>query len=417
MKKIIVLASTFPLSNSDPTPSFVMDQIVELKKKYNDIEFSVLAPSYQNKKYSENLYFNEYRFRYFFSRFEKLAGEGILPVLRKNFLYTLVIPFFLISQLLATLKLINKLKPDLIYAHWVMPQALIALICFKLTRVPFVFTSHAHDAEILTKLPIIGKLLLNTIVKNAKSFTFDSKNTEYKLKRNIKKKNWNQDKSKIIPMGVNNNKFESIESTEIIEISKYYNKFKIVYAGRFAKKKGVESLINSLKEIPEILDEIVLIICGSGALINEYFRLIDKHGLTKNVKIIKFFNDTPKLKYIYEIADLIVVPSIVTKGGDVEGLPVVLMESMYFGNATLSSFQSNAGEIINDGKNGFLFDSDKNFELSQKIKYIFKRKDSLMNIKIEAEKDSKKYLLESVNSQFYKHLFNNIKIRNNFSPG
>ena len=83
------------------------------------------------------------------------------------------------------------------------------------------------------------------------------------------------------------------------------------------------------------------------------------------------------------------------------------MESMYFGNATLSSFQSNAGEIINDGKNGFLFDSDTNFELSQKIKYIFKRKDNLMNIKVEAEKDSKKYLLESVNYQFYKHLFNN----------
>ena len=62
MKKIIVLASTFPLSNNDPTPSFVMDQIVELKKKYNDIEFTVLAPSYQNKKYSENLHFNEYRF-------------------------------------------------------------------------------------------------------------------------------------------------------------------------------------------------------------------------------------------------------------------------------------------------------------------------------------------------------------------
>ena len=61
----------------------------------------------------------------------------------------------------------RSLKPDLIYAHWVMPQALIALICFKLTRVPFVFTSHAHDAEILTKLPVIGILLLNTIVKNA----------------------------------------------------------------------------------------------------------------------------------------------------------------------------------------------------------------------------------------------------------
>ena len=408
MKKILVLASTFPLSDDDPTPSFVRDQIVELKKKYSNLEFIVLAPSYQNKKSSKSSYYKENRFRYFFSKFEKLAGSGILPALKKNYLYILIVPFFLMSQLIATIKIAFRAKPDLIYAHWVMPQGLIALLCFKVTKIPFVFTNHAYDAEILTKLPFVGKLLLNSIVKNSKSFTFDSKNTEYKLKRVIKENNWKQEKSKIIPMGVNNNKFESTESTKISEIDNDLDKFKVVFAGRFAEKKGVESLIKAFTKLPEIHDEVVIFICGTGTLINDYLNLIDKYNLSKNIKILEFFNDTGKLKYIYEIADLIVIPSIVTKDGDVEGLPVVLMEAIYFGNATLSSIQSNAGDIIINGKNGFLFDSDTNHELSKRIQDIFERKETLTKIKKEALKTSNNYLIEAVNFKFYEHLFKNI---------
>ena len=46
--------------------------------------------------------------------------------------------------------------------------------------------------------------------------------------------------------------------------------------------------------------------------------------------MLKFFNDKEKLKTVYEISDIIVIPSVITKGGDVEGLPVVSLEALYF---------------------------------------------------------------------------------------
>jgi len=55
---------------------------------------------------------------------------------------------------------IKKFKPDLVYVHWVTPQAIIALLLKKIFRVKYVFSTHSNDAIILKKLPG-GIALLN----------------------------------------------------------------------------------------------------------------------------------------------------------------------------------------------------------------------------------------------------------------
>ena len=48
--KILVLASTFPASETDKIPAFVKDQVIAISKKYPSIKFDVLAPhSFKSK--------------------------------------------------------------------------------------------------------------------------------------------------------------------------------------------------------------------------------------------------------------------------------------------------------------------------------------------------------------------------------
>ena len=124
--------------------------------------------------------------------------------------------------------------------HWVTPQAIIALLLKKIFKVKYVFSTHSNDAIILKKLPG-GIALLNSIVKNSYAFTADSKAIENNLKRHIKEKNWDIDKSRhFLKLIQKNSKEDEILSNKWIGIK---DKIIISFFGRFAEKKGVENLI------------------------------------------------------------------------------------------------------------------------------------------------------------------------------
>src|SRR5690606_22182097 len=137
---ILVLTSTFPSKDTDPVPAFVKDQVINLKSVYPNLKFTVLAPHVRDlatkNNYSHKLY-DEYRFHYFiFRKFENFTKNGIMSTLSTNPLYYLLLPFFLISSFRALNRLSIKLKPNVIYAHWFIPNAFIAALVAKKRKIP-----------------------------------------------------------------------------------------------------------------------------------------------------------------------------------------------------------------------------------------------------------------------------------------
>jgi len=401
---ILVLASTFPINDKDTVPSFVKDLVISLKNHDPDMNLTVVAPSYGKNEPELHSQFKHLRYRYFIKRFENLTKKGIIPTIKKNRLYVVVIPFFILFQIIFTIRNIKKIKPDLIFAHWVMPQALTALIIKKIFNIPFVFTTHASDAEVLGKIPYLGEYFLNLIVSNSEKFTSVSISTEKKLKKFIKYKNWDNSKPLIVPMPVKDNIFEDCTEQKVGELV-INNNLKFTYIGRFSEIKGVEKLIRSFSNTLNKNKNIELVICGSGYLKDNYLKLIASLGIQDNVTISDHFLNPSQLKYIYNISNFIVIPSIVTKDGDTEGLPVVLLESLYFGKVTLASTQSNAPEIIENKKNGFIFNSSNKDDLSKLMEEILENKFELNEIEENAKVTGKRYISENIAKIHYDHLF------------
>ena len=129
-KKIIVLTSTFPRWKNDTDPPFVYELSRRLVPQ---LDIYVLTPNYPGALQDEIMDGMEvHRFRYFYKRFERLAGSaGILPTLKKNKLYYLLIPFFVLAEFWALLRLVRKIKPDVVHAHWLIPQGLVAAMVKK----------------------------------------------------------------------------------------------------------------------------------------------------------------------------------------------------------------------------------------------------------------------------------------------
>jgi|SRR3989344_8754605 len=370
-KKLLVMASTFPRWKNDTNPPFVY----ELSKRLTDkFDVYVLAPHYpgsNNYEIMEGI--KVYRFRYFFGRYEKLAcSGGILPLLKKNKFYWFIVPFFLLSEFLALRKLTKKIKPDIVHAHWIIPQGFIAALNKKLMGTDYIVTTLGGDLFGLQgKIPTIIK---NFSLKNAKEITVVSNAMKNEI---LNKINPNLN-IKVIPMGVDSNLFNPNKKDNFIKKKYNINGPFLLFVGRLTEKKGAIYLIEAMPHIIKEFPKTKLIMIGNGELEKELKVLTSKLGLEKNIIFIGAVQYKELPKY-YATADIFIGPSIITKEGDREGLPVTLIESMFSGNVTIATDLEGNKDIIKNNKNGFLIKQNNPKEIEKivlrllKINSLFKK--------------------------------------------
>ena len=120
--------------------------------------------------------------------------------------------------------------------------------------------------------------------------------------------------------------------------------FDILYVGRLGKHKGVHVLIESVKSLD--FDDARLHIVGQGSDVVSFKRAAHDDG-----RIVFYgFLAPEKLRQLYGIADVAVVPSIYN-----ETFGLVVPEYYLQGIPVLGSRAGAIPELISDGYNGFLF--------------------------------------------------------------
>lgn len=397
MKHVLVVASTFPSKDDDPVPAFVKDQIIAFKKNNNDLKFTVLAPHdfrSKTKNYTRHKYYDEFRFHYIWPfQAEKLAGRGIMPALKANPLNYLLIPFLFIGEFMMLLDLTKSLKPDVIYAHWFTPQAVIASWVSRLTGVPFVFTTHASDVAVWNKIPF-GRLIVKNSTKKAKAITAVSGRSMKKLENFFNESEFKKLNTKIIPMGVDLPKVQ-------LSTSEGYS---ILFLGRLAEKKGVKYLIDAFAGVKKENPKAKLVIAGDGPLLGDLKDQVQSLKL-KDVEFAGYVAGKDKNKYI-EQANLYVVPSIIAESGDAEGLPVSLMEGLAYGKICIATNESGADDIITDEKDGFLVSQKDVDGLKKTILKAFElNKEEKSKIKKEAQKTAQQFSWDRIAKEHEEFLF------------
>lgn len=126
----------------------------------------------------------------------------------------------------------------------------------------------------------------------------------------------------------------------------------VLSVGRLEKQKNFESLIEAMGGI-----KADLLIVGNGSLKSKLIKLARKNNV--NLKIIEKVENT-KMPNIYNQADIFVLPSLA------EGSPKALLEAMACALSVIGSDVEGTAEMINDGRNGFLYDGAA-ANLSKKI--------------------------------------------------
>lgn len=251
--------------------------------------------------------------------------------------------------------LLLRYEIDLIHTHFVYPP------CTEFTfpvaekmKIPFTVFGHAvdifkHDVE---KVNRVDEITSSDYCKAI--FTLSQYHKNHLISRGVP-----EEKIVITRQAtdyeISDLEFNEREVRNIISIS------------RFVDKKGIDVLIDAAKILED--EDFEFSIYGFGKLEKKYKKQINDLGL-ENISVKGLLNGPKEVQKVFSKSDILVSPCRISKNGDRDGIPTVIFEAMAYGVTVLTTNVSAIPEVIEDGKNGFLVESENPKELALKIKEI-----------------------------------------------
>lgn len=306
---------------------------------------------------------------------EKIENIEIFRFPTKNAIFSQNVKHFDFS------KQLEIFSPDLVITHLLHPHSFKALkICNEL-NIPIFLVTHA-PFNIKRKFPLnfLTKIWDYKVKKNINKFDKIITITNWEIPY-LKKLGVNKYKISYIPNGIPNEFFTQKESKE-------FNK--VLFLGRIAPIKNLETFIESAKKLPKIEFSIV------GMAEKDYLEKL-KSFAPENLKFYPpVFDIKEKIKLIDEHR-IFVLPS------KREAMPQSLIESLAREKIVISSNTDGGKEIIQNNENGFLFEIGNTKQLIEIIKSnINGNKKIQQNAKKYAEKYSWKKLIKKYENLFSK---------------
>lgn len=334
--KVLVVTSVYALSETDRNGSFLVEAVRHLKRRGHEV--TVLAPSYEGRS---NHLIDEvpvHRFRYFFKKWENLTHMEGAPNRIQNPLYLFIAFFYIIAGLVAAVRLAWRDRFDVIHAHWPFPHGVWAVAAGRMSGARVVLTFHGAELLLARKFPFI-RPVIRFVVRRAYGVTTNSTFTARQV-LDIVDCNVN-----VVPFGT---------TVEAIAAAKCHAKpvKDIMFAGRFIARKGVDYLIRAM---PAIVERVPchLHLVGGGPKEEEWRRLAEELGVRQ---LLTFHGVVPNeiLGELYRRADVFVLPAIIDRRGDTEGLGVVLVEALSFGTPVVATDVGGIPDVVIDGVTGRL---------------------------------------------------------------
>jgi len=158
--------------------------------------------------------------------------------------------------------------------------------------------------------------------------------------------------------GVELNSFSKIGNVNLSK--KSYN---VLYSGSFYEWKGVKTLIDSSKFLPNCFK--IKCVGGSGAALENIIKYCHNKGLDNRIEILPFQN-RKKLLRIIENSDILVLPNSSKRNESLYTSPLKLFEYMASKRPIVASNIDSIKEILNED-NAYLFAADDPKDLALKI--------------------------------------------------
>lgn len=161
---------------------------------------------------------------------------------------------------------------------------------------------------------------------------------------------------KILPYGVDVEKFAPVKHIDKSD------KLTMIFVGQINRRKGLHHLLRCVRELRDKVD--VVLVGGINLALDLYKEYKDDKNIT-----FAGFVDRDQLKAYYTHADVFVLPSLS------EGMSLAGLEAMALGMPILCSDHSGINDLVEEGKNGYVFETGNLDDLKKKICWFVDNKE------------------------------------------
>jgi glycosyltransferase involved in cell wall biosynthesis len=332
MRNLLILTNSYPSKDDSHYGGiFVKEQVGYLKDYFNEVY--VISPQPWGVHRDLQNYMHD-GVRVFFPRFFHLPVGHFRKRLGDNFFR-------------AVLKVINRegLEFDLVHAHFTWPSGYAGAKLKERFGVPLVITAHGYDVY---DVPFRCKSWFDKI-----KFALDSADHIITVSKSnfqvlTEKLDVSIGKLSVISNGFDSKLFRPMDKFEArLKLGIPQDKKVLLNVANLVPVKGQKYLIESMKKIARVEDNVVLYIIGNGPLRKELETQIRRLNLEGTVRIVgaRPHSEIPPWM---NAADLFVLPSLS------EGNPTVMFEALGVGLPFVGTTVGGVPEIITSEDYGLL---------------------------------------------------------------
>lgn len=262
-----------------------------------------------------------------------------------------------IKSNLQTIKIINKIKPDIIHCNSTT-GGIVGRICGALTFKPVIFTAHGWAfTDGISKSKKLFYMCLETFLAAFTQRIICV--SEYDRQLALKVMPFFRNKLVTIHNGISDvdDKYKKKDFST--------DKLKVVMISRFCPQKDPYTLINAVSELNNEKLNIELDLYGYGEELQKVLDLI-KSCNCRNIKYCGEISDVTPILKNYDIYALI---------SNWEGLPIGMIEAMRAGLPVLVSDVGGCKEMVDN--NGFCISRGNKENLKKKLEYLYSNKAKL----------------------------------------
>lgn len=360
--KICVLTHIYPKFKGDLCAPFMEDICENLQALGHEVTVLMPYTPELNRKQNDHTV-NLKTYKYIFPDSLHLLGYGRTLKVDIAFKKQVILlsPFLFLFSFLSLWKLVRKDRPDILHAHWVLPNGFIGALVARITKVPLVISIPGSDI-LVSEMNFIFRWMARFAFATANLITTNSSD----LRDSAIKIGAKPEKFKFIIYGVDPDVFQPDETKTKILRKKLGIKDKeivILAVGRLVYKKGFDVLIKSIPLVVKEYPDVKVVIVGKGGLEDDLINLTNSLKVKEYVLFIgNVMRD--EISDYYNMADIFAMPSVMRP---VDGLNVCVVEAMASGKPIVASNVGGNPLVVRDGKNGFLFNEGDSVQLAKRI--------------------------------------------------
>lgn len=359
--KVLVVGAMVSKTPDDIGYSFVFDEVYALAKK--KVEIHVARFKFEGYAYSYGIHFHDISqkidIRAFFWGLRNL--RAYIPLFRNpRELYA----EFLYSKHVRDL--IERIKPDVIHAHFAYPEGWVGRIAKLGKDLPFIVTLHGYD---ILMEPSVGygirlrkkyDVIVREVLRKADRIVVASRAIYEEAAKLCEPR-----KIVLIPNGVDTDRFNPQLDGSLIR--KMYgideNTFVVFTARHHRPVYGIEYLIRAIPYMLQRNRDVTFMIGGEGPLREYYKSLAFNLGVGKYV-IFPGGIPRTEIPLYHATSNVVVVPSLQ------EGWGLICTEALAAGKPVIVSNVGGLRDQVIDGYNGFLVPPKDPRAIAEKILYL-----------------------------------------------